>query len=515
MTTTGTTPSIPTRFRENPASMTYYVLMSATVALSTYLTIIFAGLAGHTITWPLLKSLSPTTITSQLGTIGIALLVAALIWATPYVVGYFTSAPFSPSPHHNGLPKPELWGLWAVIPATATLAILWFNPLWTPLVPSLGATLTNTLPADIGNNAASFGFIVIPMAATYSLFTHDDLKNNTSEPKRISTQNPPTTPSTSTSDSTDTNPHPDDTIDASDIPGDVTRSGDNNDSDNADQTTERNTEKNTTHSTNPLSQYTYNWQQPPEITFSDVGGMESVKDELRRGIINPLRGDTEKYEEFGVSIPNLLFHGPPGTGKTYMAEALAGQLGYPYVKLSASDITSKWINESGENINTLFSEAAEIGDRYDYAVVFVDEIDALLADRGMNQQHSENKKVVDEFLNHLSETGSQNTLFIGATNHFDALDTAAIRTGRIDKKIHVGLPDLEARIGVLAAQLDSRPGDLPPKAELKVLAEQLDGASAADIAGVVDRASRRAVERGANEVAIEDLVKEVDTERSR
>lgn len=506
MTSKGTTPSITTRFRKDPARMTYYTLMSALVALSTYLAVIFAAIAGHLATWPLLNTLSISTLTSNLGILALTIFLGALAWGTPYVIGYFTAAPFQASAPHDGLPKPQTWGIWALVPAVATLALIWFSPLWAVISPGFGGSLAASLPSGMGNNVYTYGFIVIPMAATYTLFTRDEFENTTNH-SRISHS------STNRS-----NNSPSGSGDNSAPPA----SNSNNSSRNSPSTTSHSQQTSTSDSEdgssageNPLSGYTYNWQEPPELSFSDVGGMDTVKDELARGIISPLRGDTEKYEEFGVSIPNLLFHGPPGTGKTYMAEALAGELGYPYVKLSASDITSKWINESGDNINTLFTEAKELGNQYGYAVVFVDEIDALLSDRGMEQQHSENKKVVDEFLNHLSDTGSQNTLFIGATNHFESLDTAAIRSGRIDKKIHVGLPDLEARIGVFAAQLESRPGTVPPKDKLKTLAEQLDGVSSADIEGIVDRAARRAVERGANAVELEDLMKEVEAKRTR
>lgn len=500
-------PNITTRFRETPGSMVYYTIMCTAVATTTYFAFLFTGIAGHIAIWPLLDAITLNNFSSNLGTVTLALFLGTLAWATPYVLAHFVAEPFHTSTTHNGLPKSQMWGIWAVIPAMITLAILWFSPLWATVSPGIGATIASTIPTGMGNNVLSFGFVTIPMAVAYTLFSHDDLqRSSTTKDTRIKTQISPTNSSRAT-DSSPSNTT-DDSITAADLPGEIT---DVSEEDTTDQDT---TESTSTHnSRKPLNEYTYNWQSPPDVSFSDVGGMESVKDELTREVISPLRGDTERYKEFGVSIPNLLFYGPPGTGKTYMAEALAGELAYPYIKLSASDITSKWINESGENINTLFSEAAQLGADYGYVVVFVDEIDALLADRGMDQQNAENKKVVDEFLNHLSDTGQQNTLFIGATNHFDTLDTAAIRTGRIDKKVHIGLPDLEARIGVFAAQLDDRPGDVPSKDKLKTLAEQLEGVSSADIGGIVDRAARRAVERNADSVELEDLAKEVQAEQ--
>lgn len=513
MTTNDPPTSFRTRLKQNPATMLHYLLMSSLIVLSTYFAFIFAAITGHIATWPLLSQLSFVNFTSNIGISAFALFLCALAWGTPYIVGYFMSAPFNPSPNHHNLPKIRIWGLWAIPLALATLALIWFSPLWAPFS-SIGTHLSQQLPSGMGNNTVTYGLLVLPMATAYTLFTRDDLqKDNSTDHRHITTDSATDTSGSSTNSTSPTQSDNNSTINKSDLPGDVSES-DSNSRSNKTMTKEHSTtsEDSQSNHQSPLNEYTYSWQQPPDLSFRDVGGMDTVKEELEQEILAPLQGDTEKYEKFGVSIPNLLFHGPPGTGKTFMAKALSGELGHPYVKLSASDITSKWINESGDKISTLFDEAAEIGDQYGYAVVFVDEIDALLSDRGMDQQHSENKKVVDEFLNHLSGTDEDNILFIGATNHFQSLDSAAIRSGRIDKKIHVGLPDLEARISVLAAQLEDRPGTVPAKSDLHVLAKQLDGVSCADIESVVDRAARRAVERDATEIALKDLVDSVEDE---
>jgi SpoVK/Ycf46/Vps4 family AAA+-type ATPase len=119
-----------------------------------------------------------------------------------------------------------------------------------------------------------------------------------------------------------------------------------------------------------------------------------------------------------VSPPNgIVLYGPPGAGKTHFARAIAGELGHPYLKLSAGNIKSKWVNESTEKVNQLFTE----GEQFDRCVIFVDEIDALLAGRGDNL-HREHAQVVNEFLAHLDEV-DPNFLLIAATNRADPLMT--------------------------------------------------------------------------------------------
>ncbi|MFC7216549.1 AAA family ATPase, partial [Saliphagus sp. GCM10025334] len=145
--------------------------------------------------------------------------------------------------------------------------------------------------------------------------------------------------------------------------------------------------------------FTYNWDSAPDTGFADIGGMESLKTNIERSVLRPLTRIDEAYERFNVSPPNgILLYGPPGTGKTLFARAIAGELGHPYLELSAGDIKSRWINESTEQVNQLFAEA----EQFDRCVIFIDEIDALLADRG-NDLHREHAQVVNEFLAHLDD----------------------------------------------------------------------------------------------------------------
>ncbi|MFC6763609.1 ATP-binding protein [Natrinema soli] len=247
------------------------------------------------------------------------------------------------------------------------------------------------------------------------------------------------------------------------------------------------------------SQLQYGWQSAPDTRFADVGGMEPLKIEIERSAIRPLTRLDAAYERFNISPPNgILFYGPPGTGKTLFARAIAGELGHPYLELSAGDIKSRWINESTKQVNRLFEEAAQ----FDRCVIFIDEIDALLASResDVNREHTQ---VVNEFLAHL-DANDPNYLVIAATNRAELLDDAATRRGRFDQQYELGLPDRDAREAIFRVRLEELPTDLDNKAYRK-MAEQTEGLSSADIAGIVDDAAMRAAERDADALTLEDL----------
>jgi len=255
-----------------------------------------------------------------------------------------------------------------------------------------------------------------------------------------------------------------------------------------------------------LSKMQFAWQRETDVGFDDIGGMDDLKAQLRKEVIKPLE-NPEKAEELGVAAPNLIFHGPPGTGKTFTAEALATELGLPFADLSGADVQSKWINESASTVNNLFSEAREIAAREGGAIVFLDELDSVLKTRsGSGSSHEEDNKVVNEFLNHLEDTQGHGIVFIGATNRLDALDDAGIRSGRIDLKIKVRKPDVEAREEILRAQLDDREHDIPD-AGINELARATDDAVAADLELLVDRAAKNVLTRDGDVIQWSDFAR--------
>ena len=251
----------------------------------------------------------------------------------------------------------------------------------------------------------------------------------------------------------------------------------------------------------------FHWTTSTDIAFEDVGGLDEVKTELDRDVIKPLTTHREKAEELGITPTNVIFYGPPGTGKTHVAEALATELDLPFAKLSGADIQSKWINESSQKVNELFDEARDVAEHNDGAVIFVDELDSVLKNRAeAGSAHEEDNKVVNEFLKCLQDTSDYNIVFIGATNRLEALDSAGIRSGRIDKKIHIGMPNAEARAAILQAQLRNRPHNLS-KDQIKTIAEQSGRMTAADLASLVESAARNSLfDRADNKITQGDIM---------
>jgi SpoVK/Ycf46/Vps4 family AAA+-type ATPase len=254
-----------------------------------------------------------------------------------------------------------------------------------------------------------------------------------------------------------------------------------------------------------LTELEFDWTVRSGVDFDDVGGMDDVKKELERDVIKPITTHREKADELGITPSNLIFHGPPGTGKTFLAKTLATELEHPFVKLSGSDVQSKWINESSQKVKTLFEEAEAVAEEAGGAVVFLDELDSVLKNRGAGRAHEEDTKVVNEFLNRLENTDEHNIVFIGATNRLESLDEAGIRSGRIDKKIHIGMPDCEARASILKAQLAGRPHSLTAD-QISVIAKQTDGMTAADLTSLIEDAARNSLfRRGDDKVTIDDM----------
>lgn len=251
----------------------------------------------------------------------------------------------------------------------------------------------------------------------------------------------------------------------------------------------------------------FHWIRETNVSMDDVGGMDELKNEIERDIIRPLTTDRERAKELGIPLPNIIFHGPPGTGKTYICKALATEIGLPFVKLSGADVTSKYVNQTAQEINDLFREAERVAKAEGGAIVFLDELDSVLKKRddASSRSHEEDKKAVTEFLNHLENTSENNVVFIGATNRLHSLDEAGIRRGRIDKKIYVGKPDMDARREIIKAQLQKRLNNLS-ELQLKEFAERTDGLVAAEIKGIIDDAARTsAFDREADRIEWRDI----------
>jgi transitional endoplasmic reticulum ATPase len=217
--------------------------------------------------------------------------------------------------------------------------------------------------------------------------------------------------------------------------------------------------------------------------FEDIAGMDDLKEILFNDIIRAIN-EPELYKSYGISIPNgMLLYGPPGCGKTFISEKFAEEVGFNFIKFNPSDVKSKYVNATEENIGRIFKEAEEQAP----SILFFDEVDALVPSRDSNLHHM-NASTVNEFLSQMSNCGDRGIFIIAATNRPDKIDTAILRSGRIDKKIYVSPPDDIAREQMFQLYLKPRPIDF--SIDYSHLSTKTDFWVASDIRFIVDEASR-------------------------
>jgi transitional endoplasmic reticulum ATPase len=221
--------------------------------------------------------------------------------------------------------------------------------------------------------------------------------------------------------------------------------------------------------------------------FKSIAGMQELKELIQRDVIDALN-EKEKYAEFGLSIPNgMLLYGPPRCGKTFFAEKLAEEVGYNFYHIKPSDIQSKWVNASQENIKNLFDEARKNAP----SIVFIDELDALVPNRENPGVNHMNTSAVNEFLAQMNNCGEDGVFVIGATNLPSTIDPAILGAGRLDKKIYVPVPDFEARVALFKMYLEKRPIEIG--IDYEKLAELTEDYASKDIQLICDEAARQVV----------------------
>lgn len=229
-------------------------------------------------------------------------------------------------------------------------------------------------------------------------------------------------------------------------------------------------------------------QQKEGNGFADVAGMRELKAQLQRDVIDLLR-NPDKYKSYGLTLPNgMLLYGPPGCGKTFFAKKLAEEVGFNFMMRTPSDLKSRYVNATQENIAAMFKEAEENAP----TIIFIDEINELLPKRN-SDAHEMSRSAVNEMLAQMDRTGERGIFVIGATNLPDEIDEAMLRTGRLEKRIYVGPPDEVARKEMFEMYLKDRYTDFG--IDYRRLAELTDGYVSSDIRYLVDEAARMALER--------------------
>lgn len=224
------------------------------------------------------------------------------------------------------------------------------------------------------------------------------------------------------------------------------------------------------------------------IRLDDVAGMADVKRQIELSLLGPIR-NPELMKAYKVSARGgLLLYGPPGCGKTYIAKAISGELGANFYQVGIADVLHHWFGESERSIRSVFDSAR----RNAPCVLFFDELDALGHRRSALSGSSGMRPVVNTLLEEMDSATSTNdgVYVLGATNAPWDVDPALRRPGRFDRMIFVGLPDAEARTGILRSHLKDRP---VAGIDLKSIAKRTDGFSGADLAHVCDSATQLAM----------------------
>ena len=247
--------------------------------------------------------------------------------------------------------------------------------------------------------------------------------------------------------------------------------------------------------------------EKPKEAWSDVGGLSEAVREIREVVELPLK-KPELFKKIGISPPKgILLHGPPGTGKTLLAKAVATSTNSTFIEVVGSELVQKFIGEGAKLIKDIFELARSKAP----SIVFIDELDALAAKR-MEIGTSGEREVNRTFMQLLAELDGFNPLdnvkIIGATNRKDILDSAILRPGRLDRLIHVDVPNNEGRLEIF--KIHTRNMNLSKGINLSPLSEKMEGFSGAEIRAVCTEAGYFAIRQNRSLVSREDFLQAIE-----
>lgn len=247
-------------------------------------------------------------------------------------------------------------------------------------------------------------------------------------------------------------------------------------------------------------------QSSKGIKFSDVAGEDEAKENLQE-IVNYLHSP-EKYQEIGASMPKgVLLVGPPGTGKTMLAKAVAGEANVPFFSMSGSEFVEMFVGMGASKVRDLFKQAKEKAP----CIVFIDEIDAIGKKRdGQIGGNDEREQTLNQLLTEMDGfEGNTGVVILAATNRPESLDPALTRPGRFDRRVPVELPDLNGREAIL--RVHARKIKVAEDIDFNKIARMASGASGAELANIVNEAALRAVRDGRSFATQADLEESIET----
>lgn len=238
-----------------------------------------------------------------------------------------------------------------------------------------------------------------------------------------------------------------------------------------------------------------------KVTFADVAGVEEAKQELQE-IVEFLK-DPKKFTRLGGRIPKgVLLVGSPGTGKTLLARAIAGEAGVPFLSISGSDFVEMFVGVGAARVRDLFYQ----GKKHAPCIIFIDEIDAVGRQRGagLGGGHDEREQTLNQLLVEMDGFESnEGVILIAATNRPDVLDPALLRPGRFDRQIVVPVPDINGRESILKVHLKNKP--LAPDVDVRTIAKGTPGFSGADLENLVNEAALLAARKNKEFIEMEDF----------